>query len=146
MTDFSLRIQWLMQFTRAQEKQQQAYEAWQNVHARLTKTTASMSGMPAAHSCKDKMAEGISQLSSARLRLENARRAAERARQLVYSCIMASNLKDQDARMLVLMYLEGATQNQAAQIIGKSSAGGTYIHRRAVSALKMPPGWHEHLQ
>lgn len=146
MTDFSLRVQWLMQYQRAKEKVKEAYDRLQEVQARLTKVTPSMSGMPSASSCKDKMAEGISQLSSAKEKLENARYRATVNKRLVYSCIMASNLKEQDARMLVMMYLEGATQNQAAEIIGKSSAGGTYIHRRAVAALKMPPGWHEQLQ
>ena len=146
MTDFSLRVQWLMQYQRAKEKVQEAYDHLQEVQARMTKVTPSMSGMPSASSCKDKMAEGISRLSSAKEKLENARYRATVDKRLVYSCIMASNLKEQDARMLVMMYLEGATQNQAAEIIGKSSAGGTYIHRRAVAALKMPPGWHEQLQ
>lgn len=146
MTDFSLRVQWLMQYQRSKKKVQDAYDRLQEVQARLTKVTPSMSGMPSASSCKDKMAEGISQLSSARLRLENARREAEKKKRLVYGCIMESGLKEQDARMLVLMYIDGATQNQAAEIIGKSSAGGTYIHRRAVAALKMPAGWHEQLQ
>lgn len=146
MTDFSLRVQWLMQHQNAKEKAKEAANHLQEVQARLTKVTPSMSGMPSASSCKDKMAEGISQLSSARLRLENARREAEKKKRLVYSCIMESGLKEQDARMLVLMYIDGATQNQAAEIIGKSSAGGTYIHRRGVAALKMPAGWHEQLQ
>ncbi|WP_298730200.1 hypothetical protein [uncultured Subdoligranulum sp.] len=146
MTDFSLRVQWLMQHQNAKEKAQEAANHLQEVQARLTKVTPSMSGMPSTSSCKDKMSEGISQLSSARLRLENASREAEKKKRLVYSCIMKSGLKEQDARMLVLMYIDGATQNQAADIIGKSSAGGTYIHRRAVAALKMPPGWHEQLQ
>lgn len=146
MTDFSLRVQWLMQYQRALDKQRDAYESLKEVEARLTKTTPSMNGMPSASSCKDKMAEGISQLASARTRYKSAHSFAESTRNTVYSCIMASKLKDQDARMLVMMYLDGATQNQAADVIGKSSAGGTYIHRRAVAALKMPAGWHEQLQ
>ena len=146
MTDFSLRVQWLMQYQRALETQKKRYDDMQEIYASITKTTPSMSGMPSAHSCKDKMAEVVSQISSARIRFENARKEAKKASNLVKSCISGSHLKEQETRMLVLMYLEGATQNQAAEIIGKSSAGGTYIHRRAVAALKMPAGWHEQLQ
>lgn len=146
MTDFSLRVQWLMQYQRSKEKEKDAYDHLQEVQTKLTKVTPNISGMPSASSCKDKMAEGISRLSAAKSKLENARHRAVMDKRIVYNCIMASGLKEPDARMLVLMYLEGATQNQAAEIIGKSSAGGTYIHRRAVAALKMPAGWHEQLQ
>lgn len=146
MTDFSLRTKWLSLYQSKKQAERDASDAIELAKARLTKITHNMSGMPSANSGRDSMAEGTYRLQKAQEHWMKVHNDAVIFRIRLESCISASKLNEKDTRMLVLMYLEGATQNQAAEIIGKSSAGGTYIHRRAVSALKMPAGWHEDLQ
>lgn len=145
MTDYDLRIRWLSRYLSAKQAAQDAQEALQVVQCDLTRTTACLSGIPSAHAPHDKMADGIAQLAAARRRAALQSMKAQRTKEQVFRCICSSNLSTQYKTFLLQMYCGGKTQNEAARALSKSSAGGTYMHRRAVLALSMPPGWHEQL-
>ena len=145
MTDYDLRIRWLSRYISAKQAAQDAQEAFQIVQCDLTRTTACLSGMPFAHSPRDKMADGIAQLASARRRAALQSMKARCTKEQVSQCICSSNLSPQYKTFLLQMYCSGKTQNEAAHAVGKSSAGGTFMDRRAGMALSMPPGWHEQL-
>lgn len=145
MTDYDLRIRWLSRYLSAKQAAQDAQEALQIVRCSLTRMTSCPSGMPSSHAPHDKMVDGIAQLAAARRRAALQSMKARRTKEQVSQCICSSNLSTQYKTFLLQMYCNGKTQNEAAHAIGKSSAGGTYMHRRAVLALSMPPGWHEQL-
>lgn len=145
MTDFSLRVKWLSRAAAAQERVKEEREAVQVCMNRMTASSPTLSGMPGTHAPHDKMADGIERLSNARYRLNRARYALRRIRGEVYRCIMQSPIRDEEKRLLVLMYLHGAKNADAAKALGKTAPGITYLHRRAVSRLTMPPGWHTQL-
>lgn len=145
MTDYDLRIRWLSRYLSAKQAVQDAQEALQIVQCDLTRTTSRPSGMPSSHSPRDKMVDGIARLAAARHRAVLQRVKAQCIKEQVSQCICSSSLSPQYKTFLLQMYCSGKTQNEAAHAVGKSSAGGTYMHRRAVLALSMPPGWHEQL-
>lgn len=145
MTDFSLRMKWLSRAAAAQERVKEEQEAVQVILDRMTSTSPNLSGMPGTHAPHDKMTDGIEKLSSARYRMNRARYAFRHIRNEVYHCIMQSPIRDEEKRLLVLMYLHGAKNADAAKALGKTAPGITYLHRRAVSRLTMPPGWHTQL-
>lgn len=141
MTDFSLRVKWLSRVKEAKEKRDNAENEYLFAQSSAVKITPNMSGMPSAH-MEDKIFESVMRIEAARDKKRKADSEYCRVKREVYNCITSSGLQQNDIRMLVMIYLDGASQNDAAKILGKTSAGGTYIHRRAVSALKMPAGWH----
>lgn len=145
MTDFSLRIKWLSRVAEAQDKLKTESESVQFIMERMTASSTALSGMPVSHSLHDKMADGIEKLEAARYRQNRAKFALKQVEREVYRCIMESPIRDEEKRLLVLMYIHGAKNKEISSILGKTPAGITYLHRRAVSGLAMPPGWHEQL-
>lgn len=145
MTDFSLRVKWLSRVKSARESFESATEEYAAALSKAIGTTATLSGMPSSKG-GDKVCSSVMKLESARKKKESASAKLKKTKSQVYRCITSSGLQPDDVRLLVMIYLDGSSQNDAAKILGKTSAGGTYIHRRAVSSLKMPAGWHTEIQ
>lgn len=145
MNDFSLRVKWLSRVKEAQEEFDNAADEYLSAQSNATRITPNFSGMPSSH-VDDKICASVFRIEAARKKKMEAGSNLCRVKREVYTCITSSGLQPDDIRLLVMIYIDGASQNEAAKVLGKTSAGGTYIHRRAVSGLKMPPGWHMKIQ